>query len=218
MTTEEEAQLRELGKDLAGALHSLWEPACLARAFATPGEGALVFTMQGWIDLDAARSPLLAGGLPETLEEIEAAVDAFRCGPVDLSPDEAEGLGRLMREEIEAAFALGLRMRAPGAETGAEAPDGFGTWLPLWACLVTQCGLAPDAALALRVGRAFALVAGMRRNQGWECAGTTYALRGEELSVERTAAPLVESQSHPQTPPAPAAPVTQLSTLNSQPS
>ena len=44
--------LRRLGEELAGALQSPWEPACIARAFSTPAEGELALTMQRWIDLD----------------------------------------------------------------------------------------------------------------------------------------------------------------------
>lgn len=172
--------LRALGEELAGALRSGWEPACLARAFATPAAGALALTMQQWIDLDALRSPLLQGDLPETAAQLAAAAEIFGLALDDLDPEEAAALGGAMLRACDAAFATALPMRPPQAEAGSEMADGFGTWLPLWAFLVSQCGLAPDAASALRVDRAYALMAATRRNQGWECAGTPYALRDAE--------------------------------------
>lgn len=169
--------LRRLGEELAGALQSPWEPACVARAFSTPAEGELALTLQQWIDLDAIRSPLLEGLLPETAEQLEAAAEIFALALDDLDPDEAAAIGGAMLRACGSAFATALPMRPPQAEAGSEMADGFGTWLPMWAFLVSQCGLAPDAANGLRVDRAYALMAATRRNQGWHCAGTPYAMR-----------------------------------------
>jgi hypothetical protein len=83
---------------------------------------------------------------------------------------------RTLRAAVTEAFAMALPMRLPDSPQGGV-DDGFGAWLPIFAALVTQCGLTPQAALALRVDRAFALLAAHRRNQGWEVAGTPYALR-----------------------------------------
>jgi len=188
MTEAEEQGLRELGNDLAAALQSEWEPRCISRTFRTPAPDALVLTMQGAIDLEDARSPLLQGRLPETVEQLRAAFDAFgrlELDPTALFPDAALHLALLMRDAVVESFAMALPMRELGAAS-ATSDDGFGRWLPLLACLVTQCGLSMEEALALPVGRAFALVAAMRRNDGWEVAGTSYALRevsiGEEAS------------------------------------
>ena len=91
-----------------------------------------------------------------------------------------------------AGDAAGLRARiwdgaANGAAGAAAAPadDGFGAWAPIWACLVTQCGLDPERALAMRVDRAQVLIATHRRNQGWQVAGTPYALRDLEQEAGR---------------------------------
>lgn len=169
--------LRALGEELAGALHSGWEPACLVRAFATPRAGELTLTMQQWMDLEARRSPLLTGRLPETAAELAAAAAVFALAFDGLTAEEAVDCGREMLAACDRAFATALAMRAPRTEDGSEMADGFGTWLPLWAFLVSQCGLSPRDAGALPVKHAYALMAATRRNQGWQCAGTPYALR-----------------------------------------
>lgn len=189
MTATEEQDLRALSADLAAAENSPWQPRCLARAFATPGPGDVVFTMQTWIDLDAASSPLLTGGLPETEEELHAAVDAFACGPVDLSAEEAVGLTLMIREAIEEAFALSLPMTPPG--DGGESlslSGGFGDWLPIYAALIAQLGLSRAEARLTPVGEAFALLSANKRNQGWSTAGATYAQRDVIQPVKQEAA------------------------------
>ena len=179
MTETEEQGLRSLAADLAAADQGAWQPRCIARAFALPADGTPVFTMQVWIDLDAASSPLLEGRLPETEEELHAAVDAFRCGPVDLSAEEAVGLGLMMREAIEEAFALSLPMNPPCDDGGGtmSLSGGFGDWLPIYAALVAQLGLSRAEARATPVGEAFALLAADKRNRGWMPSGATYAQR-----------------------------------------
>jgi hypothetical protein len=178
VTSLEEAELRAMGQDLAAAAQSRWQPACIARAFATPDPDVPVLTMQGWIDLDAARSPLLDGEIPSTADELDAAFAAFGLKRSGLNPEEAAAVVDALMDAVDDAFALALPMSPAGASTsGAAEDDGFGSWLPLFACLVTQCGLLPQFVLALRVDRAFALVAALRRNQGWQPTGTPYALR-----------------------------------------
>jgi hypothetical protein len=179
MTENEEKNLRSLAADLAAADASTWQPCCIARAFTLPADGAPIFTMQAWIDLDAASSPLLEGRLPETEEDLHAAVDAFHCGPVDLSAEEAMGLGLMMREAIEEAFALSLPMTPPSNDGGGtlSLSAGFGDWLPIYAALVAQLGLSRADARATPVGEAFALLAADKRNRGWMPAGATYAQR-----------------------------------------
>lgn len=177
MNAAEEAGLRELAAELAGAEQSAWQPRCIARAFATPGEGELVLTMQGWIDLDRANSPLLEGRLPDSEEELGAAIDAFRCGPIDLAADEAMGLGLMMLEAIEEAFGLSLPMTQPGDGDHLSMSAGFGDWLPILAALIAQLGLSRGDALATPVGQVFALLAADKRNRGWEPSRATYAQR-----------------------------------------
>jgi hypothetical protein len=150
--------------------------------------------MQGWIDLEAIRSPLLRLELPDPPEAIEAAARAFALTIDGLTPKEALLVAIAMRRATADAFAMALPMRRPGStEDGGD--DGFGSWLPLFAFLISDCRLDPVAARALRVDQAFALLAACRRNQGWECADASYAQRdvSEPLaeSVERPAAAAV---------------------------
>jgi hypothetical protein len=178
--TTKKTNLRLFDPDLAGEELGTWQPRCIARAFATPAEGVPVFMMQTWIDLDAASSPLLELQLPKTEKDLEAAVNAFRCGPIDLSPSEAVGLGLMMIKAIKEAFSMCLAMTPPAGE-GVGGPlghaAGFGDWLPIYAALIGQLGLSCAEASALRVGPAYALLAANKRNRGWMPAGATYAQR-----------------------------------------
>jgi hypothetical protein len=179
MTEAQEQQLRSLAADLAAVEQSAWQPRCIARAFATPGAGALVFTMQTWIDLDACSSPLIEGRLPETAEQISDAVDAFACGPVDLSAEEAVGLGVMMRDAIDAAFGMSLPMNPPCDDGGGtmSLSGGFGDWLPIYAALIAQLRMSRTDARSTPVGEAFALLAADKRNRGWMPSGASYAQR-----------------------------------------
>jgi len=192
LSPEENAALDELNglsTEVAAALHSPWEPRCVAQCFRTRGEGDLAFTMQTWIDLEAARSPLLAGELPREMDDLYPALDAFGLAIGGMEPGEVAALATAMLRAVQTAFAMSLAMRQPDAEPGEETPDGFGAWLPLFACLVTQCGLSPAEAKQCDVGEAYALTAAHRRNQGWRAAGTEYALRdlaeGQNLQNEQ---------------------------------
>lgn len=182
MTEVEEQQLRELGEDLAGAQQSPWEPGTIARAWATPAANALALTMQGWIDLSAIRSPILLGEAPSGREEILQTARAFGLNYAEtLSGAEAAHLVNALLRAVDEAFAAALPMRPEQPTVGSNADaDGFGTWMLISAALITQCGLEPFAALALRVDQAFTLLAAHRRNQGWEVAGVSYALKDAE--------------------------------------
>lgn len=176
-------RLKERSREIARSERSGWEPRCVARAFACGGrvrwkEHEVRFTMQTWIDLDHALSPLLLGRMPGDLDELEAAVDAFALEVEALTPDEAIELTEAMLRAVTLGFALRLDMRRPGAAAAAALlPDGFGAWLPIYAALVQECGVAPAAVKAMDVAEVFALLAGVRWNKGWEPAGTPYALR-----------------------------------------
>jgi len=183
MTEAEENDLRAMSDDLAKAAENLAEPRCVARAFATPAENQIVLTMQNWIDLEALRSPLLRLELPEPPDTLEAAARVFALTIHGLTPKEALLVAGAMRRATAGAFAMALPMRRPGvAEGGGD--DGFGAWLPLFAFLISECGLDAASARALPVDQAFALLAACRRNQGWECADVSYARRDV---VERNA-------------------------------
>ena len=185
MTETEEQQLRELGNDLAKANADPSEPRSIVRAFATPPKNHIGLTMQNWIDLEAIRSPLLRLQLPEHLEELELAANVFRMSVRTLTVEAAVFVARALRRAVAEAFSLALPMRRGNgvASASVSGGDGFGAWLPLFAFLISECGLDPTAARALRVDQAFALLAACRRNQGWQCAGTNYAER-EVLTAE----------------------------------
>jgi hypothetical protein len=178
MNDAEENALHELGNELASAMHSAWEPACIARAFASSSLRTFRFTMQTWINLEAIRSPVLQGDLPETALEFQRTLIAFGCAEKEeLTADEMIALARDMIETIAEAFAMALPMKPGGDDGGKECAEGFGRWLPIYCALKTQCGFSHVETMALEVAQAFAVIAGLRRNQGWECAGEVYALR-----------------------------------------
>jgi hypothetical protein len=182
--------LRELQAQLAGVSASPWQPRCIADAFRTPEEEQrFVFTMQTWIDLDAARSPFLLGSLPspdleweEVMEEYRNAFAAFGCTEERLEKCEPEDLiliGQSMIRTIDRGFALRLRMNPPKGFESTAGDDGFGDWLPAMACLKSQMHFLWSEALAMSVEQALAVINAHRRNEGWTPAETPYALRGE---------------------------------------
>ena len=174
--------LRALGMELATGLQSDCQPPCIARAFARPERSALVLTMQGWIDLDATANPILnqfATESPEQFMDALAAFDQPVFDPILIEPEEAVAIVTRMIDAVKIAFSMGLKMVDPSSKGSGAHPDGFGSWLPVLACLITQCKMARVEALATPVCQAFGIISGMRRNQGWGEAGIPYALRGE---------------------------------------
>lgn len=190
MTESDEQDLREMQAELVAADRSPWQPRCVARAFRSQ-EAAFVFTVQAWIDLDAAASPFLLGQLPEAevaLAQFEVAFAAFghvATTPEACEPEELILLGRKMLVEIGRGFAMRLQLAPPeGCKLAGGSDNGLGDWLPIVACLKSQLGFSLAEAISLTVGQAFALVAAHRANEGWGVAGETYAQRdipeGEE--------------------------------------
>lgn len=173
---EADAQLRELSEELARAAQSHDEPRCIARTFATPKPGSVVFTMGHWITLESLRSPLLQAQIPESVEEAETSANVFGLSIQDLSAEEAVELGVRLRDAIQDGFAMALKMRPEEGEADTAA-DGFGTWLPVFTFLITECHCPPFEARSVPVGQALAILAARRRNQGWRCGGATYAER-----------------------------------------
>lgn len=174
-------RLKEKSRQLARSERSPWEPRAVARAFAREAvrtfQGQpMRFTLQAWIDLEYALSPLLMLRLPETLEELEAAMMAFDLDLKELTPAEAVEMGELMIAVIGDGFAMRLDMQQPGV-AAVPAADGFGAWLPIYSALVKQCGIAPAPALQMEVGHVFALLAAGKANEGWEPVGKPYAWR-----------------------------------------
>jgi len=183
MTETEERDLRAMGADLSGAMHSRWEPRCVARAFITPPRGTLTLTMQHWIELDAIRSPLLDLELPKDAAQLEAAARVFALSVRELPVESAVEVAQQMRQAVAAAFDMAIPMRpphTPGAGLDDRLAEGFGGWLPMFSFLVAECHMPVILARMLSVGQAFALLAATRRNQGWICTGTTYAMRDAE--------------------------------------
>lgn len=178
MTATEEQNLRAFQQEIAEAEQSPWQPACIAAAFARTN--GLRFTMQGWIDLELARSPLLEGRLPETVGDFNAALRAFDLGEQELTLEETTEVGLAALDAIADGFAMRLGMECPGPRESTRPPGWFGSWLPLLACLVGQIGMSREEALACPVGQAFALLAAHRYNHGWDVAGEPYGLRGIE--------------------------------------
>lgn len=180
------------GLAAAQEMQSPWEPRCVGLAFASESPRTFVLTMHAWIDLDVIRSPVLKGNAPETREEFYATLHAFGVEEkkgAELDPEEAAVMTDEMLVAVALGFSMALPMEPPGSQVeGEDEADGFGGWLPVFGCLVTQCGIDPDAAMKVRVDWAFALIATMRRNQGWKPKGTPYALRemgnSEKLKAE----------------------------------
>lgn len=177
---EEDADLAYLVEEanaLAEAANSPWEPRCISDAFA-PSTRTFSLTIQAWVALDAIRSPVLFGRAPETQEEFSLALAAFGLEPGQaLTAEEAAVLAADMCDAVVAGFSTVLPMRSSESSGSSMMGDGFGRWLPIFACLVVQCGLSPADANAMPVAQAYALLAAMRRNQGWKEAGTPYNLR-----------------------------------------
>lgn len=174
-----DALIAECQADTA-APQSPWEPACIASTFASKSslELLLAFTMQTWIDLDAVRSPLLLGQEFATAGEFGAALAAFgHPGAIQFEAEEAAVLTDEMQQAIALGFSTRLGMRQSGEERGDATEHGFGEWLPLYTFLIAECGISRDDARACPVGEAFALASARRHLQGWQCAGTPYALR-----------------------------------------
>jgi hypothetical protein len=170
------SDLRAMSADLSAAMNGPWEPRCIARAFAAR-DGVMVFRMQTWIDLDAIKSPLLDLQMPPFVEEVGAALNAFNYKITEeLKAGEARVLAQMMLDAVREAFEMICPMLPPEGSI-QHALDGFGQWLPIIACLVTQCRLSMAEARSLPVGEAFPLIAAMRRNEGWSVAGVTYAYR-----------------------------------------
>lgn len=175
LSDEESARLAQLGSHLAGVDAGPWQPRCVARAFAS--RTGPVFTMQAWIDLDAARSPILQGLMPSNDDEIRAALVAFGWrgdDPLASTPDAMTAACAEMAQAVHEAFALALPMDREGSQSLPA--DGFGDWLPLLARLVETFG-SLERALACPVDQAFALRAAHLHNEGWRCAGEPYSAR-----------------------------------------
>lgn len=196
MTEAEHQQLRELSNEIAEIEKSAWQPSCIARAFAPPA-GAFTFTMQVWIALDLARSPLLEYEPLLELTDFEAALKAFGYPvPEELTAAESVILGEDMLAAVREGFSSALRMDPPGESESLDI-DGFGPWLPIFTALITQCNHTRLDALACPVAQAFQILAAAKHNLGWRSRGTPYALR--DIGAEPKAEASVTSDPEPLT-------------------
>lgn len=184
MNPQDEQDLRELQAELVAAERSPWQPRCVSRAFRRAAAGeAFVFTMQAWIDLDAARSPFVLGRLPDAEELFPRMEEAFRAFGHPMPTlekcdgDELFAIAQMIRRSVTEAFSMRVKLEPPEGRKAKGNDDGMGDWLPVLACLKTQMGFTLSEALLLPVGQAFALLAGHRCNEGWRVAGETYEQR-----------------------------------------
>jgi len=180
MSPEEEKGLRELQAELAGLDKSPWQPRVVSTAFTSRSGHAFTLTMQGWIDLDFVKSPLLNGGLPTSVAELEDALAAFKhsaCSPAKLEPHEAAVLARRMRAAVDRAFATSLKMRNPRVQSESMDNDGFGGWVLILAALISGLGMSRTDALECPVDQAFAILAGDKHNKGWIVSAENYRSR-----------------------------------------
>jgi hypothetical protein len=184
MTKEDEHDLRELQAELVGVEQSPWEPACVARAFCSAAAAVpFVFTLQVWIDLDAAGSPFLLGQMPAAEEAIPRFEEAFLAfgheltTPEACEPEELILLGEKMLRAIAEGFAMRVKLDPPEGFKAAAGDNGMGDWLPMLACLKSQLGFTLAEARALPVGQAFALIAAHRCNEGWSVNSEKYSTR-----------------------------------------
>jgi hypothetical protein len=205
MTPAEEQELLQFAIDLASADRSEWEPRCVAEAFARPVPDVrqgpeFVLTLQGWIDLDAIRSPILQGRLPEAAtarEDLLAAMACFdRVPEVECTPENAVEIGHRMIAAVHDAFAMIVKMQPPkGSELGERDGSPFGLWLPVF-CGIMEIVHDTRKAFAMPVTQAFALLAGTKGNHGWTVDGETYRTRECEMpepSEEPSEEPSVKS-------------------------
>ncbi len=185
MTDQDKQDLQELQAELVAVETAPWQPRCVSEEFRIAVD-PFVFTMQTWIDLEAAHSPFLLGELPEAKDAVEEFETAFRAfGHEETTPEECdpEGLvllGRRMLAVIASGFSMRLNLEPPDGFSKVTQDNGMGDWLPVLACLKSQLGFSLAEALRLRVGQAFALMSAHRCNEGWSVSGESYLLRDVE--------------------------------------
>lgn len=203
-------ELDAVSAELAAAEGDPWTPACVAAAFldeAVVVAGVLLHgvTMRGWLRLEVARSPFVTGqfasGAAERLRDLCFALSVLsgrHVSEYDLtlgcSPQEALGaevtVARLINEEF--ATVLPMRFRSADGSLPREGGDeGFGWWPRLLTRLVRDFHMPLHEATALRLSKAFALVATGASLDGGEPKGENYrereALRrAEGRKVERS--------------------------------
>lgn len=166
--------LQELSRELAAARQSPWQPRTVSRAFAR--RKGLRFTMQTWIDLEAMRSPLLAGGVPEA-EELDATFEAWGLTFGDLSPEQALEIVTDMRALVAEGFRAALKVKPPQDMQTPSGDIGCGDWAVLLSFLV-ETGHTVAEALTVDVAQVFILLATTRLRAGWQIDdAASYALR-----------------------------------------
>ncbi len=210
--------MQALGMAVAEGLHEPFEPRVIAHCFARRDhmpEARPRLTMQGWIDLEAARSPfLLEEPSQEPMRDVEIALRALGWDAEieELRRRDWRGrrkitVPRLAELTVQILAALrerhstGIAMAPAGGGKRAEhdmesslEDDGFGNWGPVMACLLSELRFSLKEALGCDVSAAFALIAAMRRNQGWKACGDHY--RAREVDGSTAIEPQMDADEH----------------------
>jgi len=193
LSDAEADRLRAVSARIAGAqFESTWQPMVISHAFARRDhmpEARPRVTMQGWIDLDAARSPFLVGGRPGLddlviavralgwTRELAELIDIEGKGPM-ATPERAIEIAGWVSMAIEEGRSTEIGMAPPEKMVSAwNGDEGFGEWGPIMACLLHELHIGFAEGLQMDRSRAVALVACLRANQGWKPKGDNYRLR-----------------------------------------
>lgn len=183
--------LMELQAELAALERSVYQPSCVSRVFATAAEEApFVFRMQTWIDLDAIRSPVLELRLPHedegVLPALAGALAAFghhEATVEELEPEQVIMLFGDMIAAVQQGFSMRLTVEPP-RRAESRADGGFGSWLPLYTCLLGQLYIPRAEVRQMPVAEAFAILAAHRWCHGWSVQGETY--KNRDVREDRT--------------------------------
>ena len=194
MTEEQERELRGLAAELAEVEASPWQPRTVRNAFlpvpVLVGHIMLQpLTMIRWLRLDRVQSPFLGGAWPlDTTVQVRALVSAVAILSGDQGVDEERFIQIVTPEEtlegfrtvatlISDAFSPDIEMRREGPDVPAHRPGGFGRWLVLMTCLITDLGLSVSEAMQIPVAQALCLHACHSWRNGFVPAHETYLQR-----------------------------------------
>jgi len=175
--------------------------------------------------LDRARSFLLdrrplGNDAGAALAQVASALDAFRAYPADprlrVAPQSVEGLllqitppaalptlVATLSSRWAEAMSTAIPMYPPPVPKGMKqmelrGEDGLGSWLPLVSILAVELHASPASILDLPVAQGLALLAGVRRSQGWSFPGGGYlgrerrdaAAKARSAATPRAASPM----------------------------
>lgn len=182
MTTEElEAAADELAAaadELAARRNDPRTPAVVRRALLRP-QG---LTLRGYLALQDAGSPLVAGGEAWAVDDAERFSQQFCKGWATVFPGRdlppagqaSEGI-QAMVAQIERAFSTVMPMKARGA-AATTTPDLLG-WVTRVLGRFAAAGILPDQVLDLPMDVMWLTLAGMGASDGYDCSGQDYRER-----------------------------------------